>query len=852
MDLQTTLKNAQSPDLAIRSNAEAQLNQAAEQRYGEFLLALCIELASEGNNEGNRQLAGLYMKNLITAHDEAILEAKTERWLHCEAIFKDQVKAGLLQVLLSPVRTVYHTGAQVVAAFGAVDVAANQWPSLLPTLFHNVSAPDAPIHAKISSLEALGYLCEEMDPSAVEKNVVDVILNTIVGGMGADRDDEIRKAAVTALCNSLHFTEKNFEIEDERNAIMQVVCEATQCSDVNVRIKAFECIATIADLYYGKLQTYMDVIFQLTSVAIKTDDQLVGQKAIEFWSTVCDTESEFVDILKQGGEPEDPYLRIAEQAASQLVPLLLETLTKQEEDITDESWNISMAAATCLESLAAAIEDNIVDLVIPFIGGNINSPEWRVKEASIMAFSCIMDGPSGDKLTPIVASALPVILECFRDQSPHVRDTATWTVARICQFHTRALSVDLIPTLMTGLVAALEDEHTQVASQGCNAILRFAEACSDYSEEDSNLLSPYLSVLLEKLLIATNREDWDAHNLRSSAYEAINMLVESSAQDMQTTVVMVYEEALNRLEQTFLTHTDHQERMQSQSMCCSLIGQCVQKLPKEMVLSFADRTMTLTLQVFTAKGAVAHEDAFIMVGYFADKIEGAFSRYLQHFMPALMTGLRNVEEYQVCTCAVGVVGDLCRALGRDVISYCDDIVRALLELLQSPSLTRIVKPQVLAVFADIAMAIEVDFQRYAPLVLHMLQQAGEVPITTNEEEIVEYINSLREAILEAYSGIIQGLKAENKLEAVLPFLEKILDFASRCGADSVIPDRRSNGVVKALVALFGDLGLFAGQYAIPLLSQPFVNTLITECAQDEDTADIAEYTREVVAKLQGH
>jgi importin subunit beta-1 len=66
-----------------------------------------------------------------------------------------------------------------------------------------------------------------------------------------------------------------------------------------------------------------------------------------------------------------------------------------------------------------------------------------------------------------------------------------------------------------------------------------------------------------------------------------------------------------------------------------------------------------------------------------------------------------------------------------------------------------VKPQVLAVFADIAMAIEVDFQRYAGMVLSMLQQAGEVSITTNDEEIIEYINSLREAILEAYSGIIQ-------------------------------------------------------------------------------------------------
>lgn len=32
------------------------------------MIALCGELATEGTPDGNRQLAGLYLKNLITAH----------------------------------------------------------------------------------------------------------------------------------------------------------------------------------------------------------------------------------------------------------------------------------------------------------------------------------------------------------------------------------------------------------------------------------------------------------------------------------------------------------------------------------------------------------------------------------------------------------------------------------------------------------------------------------------------------------------------------------------------------------------------------------------------------------------
>ena len=66
-----------------------------------------------------------------------------------------------------------------------------------------------------------------------------------------------------------------------------------------------------------------------------------------------------------------------------------------------------------------------------------------------------------------------------------------------------------------------------------------------------------------------------------------------------------------------------------------------------------------------------------------------------------------------------------------------------------------VKPHVIAVFADISLAIEGSFDRYAGTVLSMLEQAGEVLINTDDEDIIEYINLLRESILEAYIGIVQ-------------------------------------------------------------------------------------------------
>jgi len=70
------------------------------------------------------------------------------------------------------------------------------------------------------------------------------------------------------------------------------------------------------------------------------------------------------------------------------------------------------------------------------------------------------------------------------------------------------------------------------------------------------------------------------------------------------------------------------------------------------------------------------------IGALANKIEADFERYMPHFAPYLVLGLRNPKEYQVCTVAVGVVGDVCRAIEAKMVPFCDDIFVALFQNLQ--------------------------------------------------------------------------------------------------------------------------------------------------------------------------
>lgn len=100
--------------------------------------------------------------------------------------------------------------------------------------------------------------------------------------------------------------------------------------------------------------------------------------------------------------PDRRLFSFADRALSHVVPVLLWLLTKQEEDVDEDEWNVSMAAATCLSLFAQCVRDAIVPHIVPFVETNIQNNDWRYREAAVMSFGCIMDGPDEKVLTSLV------------------------------------------------------------------------------------------------------------------------------------------------------------------------------------------------------------------------------------------------------------------------------------------------------------------------------------------------------------------------------------------------------------------------------------------------------------------
>ncbi|KAH8103194.1 hypothetical protein DFH11DRAFT_1773762 [Phellopilus nigrolimitatus] len=74
-----------------------------------------------------------------------------------------------------------------------------------------------------------------------------------------------------------------------------------------------------------------------------------------------------------------------------IVPILLGLLSRQDEDADEDKSNVSMAAAT--------------------------AADWYQREAAVMTFGSILDGPDPTVLTPLVTHALPILVDMTRDEN---------------------------------------------------------------------------------------------------------------------------------------------------------------------------------------------------------------------------------------------------------------------------------------------------------------------------------------------------------------------------------------------------------------------------------------------------
>ena len=179
----------------------------------------------------------------------------------------------------------------------------------------------------------------------------------------------------------------------------------------------------------------------------------------------------------------------------------------QSEDPEDESTNKATAASCCLVEVARTVRSDIIapgSPVLQFIESRIQSANWREREAATMAFAQILDGPDQDRISTLVSSAFGLILQHTQDAHPIVKETALWTVSKICDLCPETINEQQLQHVMQALDAGLRD-GPKVANLACSAIHNLASSSDVDDETQTCMLSQYFTGLVQRLWATTER-----------------------------------------------------------------------------------------------------------------------------------------------------------------------------------------------------------------------------------------------------------------------------------------------------------------------------------------------------------
>lgn len=117
-------------------------------------------------------MACVICKNLIA--DRSGDKRYADLWISVEPFFKQNMKEAVLRNLASPSRQIRSQIASLVSAIAAIEIPRGEWLELIPMLCTNANHTDAQV--KLSSLQTLGFICEELEPRDLNAGLKNAII----------------------------------------------------------------------------------------------------------------------------------------------------------------------------------------------------------------------------------------------------------------------------------------------------------------------------------------------------------------------------------------------------------------------------------------------------------------------------------------------------------------------------------------------------------------------------------------------------------------------------------------------------------------------------------------------------
>ena len=844
------LLQAQDTDPNQRTQAMIAIENLSQANLSSFLNLLGTILSDESKDSKIRQLSAILMKNILLHTEPLRQKWKTE--LTKEE--KDKVKLLVLSTLASSRKEIRTMAGTVISSICKIDSPITQtWPDLLVSLTNNTFNDN--INIKLSAIETLGYVCEELNSKTIDATNVDKIMNALIQNLIKDENTkEVIIQLLKALYYAIRLAQKNFEKKEERNIIMTAIFHIgekySEDEDVIEKIAMLfiemlsissyydyieDSFVNIMKFSFGIFEKYKEsneklALFGLEIICCIGDEE-VSRTNIEYINLArIDDEIYTLDKKSKG------YFT---KISTDLQNLIEKNVTLSEDD-EEDAWNISRACLYILnllvqvtdsksigkfyENLAKEIKNNSLSI----INNTNNNSQTNLAILNNRAKIWLLLGSCITKVNRIeIAKILNTNLNIiFQDISQNIslplKKSASYVILKVTKEIPKIFDSSRLGKIIGLLSTEIKNSKDNVYMANlCHSLQNLIKCFGDLeTNKSSSVLSQYFEGILQNLFVGAEQ---DLQNYKSRAkttlsrFVTIGTLIEYSSHDKQVQIKEIIKQFLiqieltqNNIDKLLSAGYDKETIFQIQDYYYTLLQKLFNKYKTKIELDFAQKIWQLTESLFKYRKTV-FDEANLALAALARNMGKDFEPIFKLYFPYIEYSIKSFSNISLSKSGLLALMH-CITSVESNIQKTKEIINILIEVCVSNDVARPNKTIAINIIGNVALFEGASFSPYLDTVMKLLFSAAQLGFNFGnniDEDLIEFVKSLRYELIQAFTCI--ELTFNNVDNNVLtPYIKDLFEFVKSCVIDTKIQNIE---ILKSILGLLLDLfGMYGGQF----------------------------------------
>lgn len=843
-EIEILLKDALSNEKEVNTKASNSLNKLALENLSNFLQSLGKILCDDSKPTDIRQLSAILMKNSLL-----YVETLQNEWKNkLSNEDKQNIKMLVLSSLASSFPEIRTSSSSVVASISKIDQPITQnWPDLIISLTKNSFNTD--INLKLSAIETLGFVCEELNAKNIDTQTVDLIMNALIENLNnRENDIKVIKQCLKSICFTVKIAEKNFSTEKEMNSIMNSIflniLNHPNDDDILEKIAIFFIEFLSVSNNYDYINDYfsklMEFSYHLISEKFQSNQKL-SLLGMEILCTIGDEElnrepNENFIVIKQSinglqiDKPKKISKKYYNKIYNQLQQMIIRFVSVPKEDEDESEWNLSKGCLYILSVLVRVADKENVEKFLELLSQQIkqcNNDDEHCKCWYLLA-SCL-NTHYKNNIYNIIKDNYKTILEDISNlNNIKIQKSGTYLLNKITKYYPKLFGDSKLSVIFGSCIAGIKSKDSFVVSNICRIIQNIIKIYGDKeTNKSSNSISQFFENLVLSLFVPAENELANENiNLALTRLITIGCLIEYSSHDKQEKIKEILIKILQEIEKISKNNLNYNKEKvyQLEEYYYTLLRIIFKKYKSKIDKDLGKNIWILTKNLFTERKSV-FEEANLALGALALNMEENFAEIFKEYYDFIEFSIKSFNISNLCKSGLSVLLNSIRAINNTAFlsDYSERILKVLIEVCTSNDVNRFNKTIAITCIGEVSMVIGMKFQLFLNDIMELLFSACQmgININTDDEDTIDFVKELRYELIQTFTCIEFALEENNKL--LVPFVPKIFIFFKQIVNDKMC--QRAE-ILKSMLSFVCDMIKTYGNDMKVICEQQFASDLL--------------------------